>query len=256
MYNKLAKDMDKTHQNLFDRKKIIGNKAMLGSAMTIQRVRILDADVLSRNIVEDTGDRRPANSQAHHIIPNELVVEGIDAVTGGLINGSFLGVIDFFDQAWNGVFLGTYRSIDGLPMHKTSHPEYTAAVKNYIGERIGDLVTDSAYAQEVAERFRGKLSDYYEGGVADISASSTFSKGVSKYYEDIGFGYLNNMYRELSGPDRDDFCAAVVRGGRFTRSKISPRNLYDLGFALEHGGVASADTVIDLSRFRSQMEVE
>lgn len=256
MYNKLAKDMDKTHQNPFDRKKIIGNKAMFHSVMTIQRVRILDEKLLAKNITSNTRKRRPRYSHAHHIIPNELVVEGTNAVTGGLIGGSFLSMIKFFDQAWNGVFLGTSRNIAGLPMHTSSHPEYTAAVRNYIGGRISDLVTDSDYAQAVARVFRIKLLNYYRGGVADISIDSAEGKGVSKYYQDRGFNYLNEFYRGLSALYQDDFRKAVAGDARFARERISSQNLYDLGFALEHEDVKRVNDAIAQLCTRSQMEVE
>lgn len=191
--------------------KNIGNMASLqynnpqtglpsGNNTVIQCMRILNAGTLATNIVNDSGNRKPYNSQAHHIIPNELVVKGLDAVTQGLIGGSFTKVSQFFDESWNGVFLGTSRNIDQLPMHSTNHPEYTMAVEKYIGDNMESLVTDASYAKSIAEVFREQLYIYYSGGVTDISTTSeNRAMGVNRYYQDLAFDYLMRIYNGLKG---------------------------------------------------------
>lgn len=228
------------------------------NSTVIQCIRILEANNLATNIKNDSGKSKPAFSHAHHIIPNELVVEGIDVVTQGqvLIGGSFTGVARFFDESWNGIFLSTYRNIDGLPNHSGNHPEYTNAVRKFVGDEIGLLVTNEDYAKEIARVFREQLSNYYKGGVGNISDDSDSSIGVNQYYQNIAYKYLREIRNKLMF-DKDArriFDNVEVSGcklaGIWSRKDI----LYELGYILEHKGSAAADAYIDLSEFREYIE--
>ncbi len=129
---------------------------------------LFDSQTLARNI------NAPEGTQAHHIIPIEVIKEALQRTR----------VIDLeeFDQAWNGIALPEQYGSRGsrLPQHYGSHNNYTEAVKEYIGEQnIVNIVLNLDYARSKANYFRAIIEDFYTQDVTHID-------DIEQYYIRVG----------------------------------------------------------------------
>lgn len=125
---------------------------------TIQRVRILDSNTLAKSLGEGE-----IGYQAHHIIPNEVVVEAYNRLVHDSKIPTLTEVISTFDQAWNGIYLPTF-STKYLPSHEGSHPEYDRAIYIYILETqrdITSIIKDINIAKDIASHFKEIITSHY-----------------------------------------------------------------------------------------------
>ena len=138
---------------------------------------LFDSQTLARNI------NVPEGTQAHHIIPIEVIKEALQRTR----------VIDLeeFDQAWNGIALpGQYGTIRSrLPQHYGSHNNYTEAIKEYIKEEnIVNIVLDLDYARSKANYFRAIIEDFYTQDVTHID-------DIKQYYTRVGYKAMTDFVR-------------------------------------------------------------
>lgn len=143
---------------------------------TIQRVRILDSNTLAKSL----GGGK-IGYQAHHIIPNEVVVEAYERLVHDSKIPTLTEVINTFDQAWNGVYLPTF-STKYLPFHEGSHPEYDRAIYIYILKTqrdITSIIKDFNIAKDIASHFKEIITSHYPKGES-ISKVKDFYIGKGK----------------------------------------------------------------------------
>ncbi len=138
---------------------------------------LFDSQTLARNI------NAPEGTQAHHIIPIEVIKEALQRTR----------VIDLeeFDQAWNGIALPEQYGSRGsrLPQHYGSHNNYTEAVKEYIKEEnIVNIVLDLDYARSKADYFRKVIQDFYTQDVTHID-------DIKQYYTRVGYKAMTDFVR-------------------------------------------------------------
>lgn len=126
---------------------------------------MFDSQILAKNI------KPPEGTEAHHIIPIQLIQEALEVWTFSLTE---------FDKDWNGIALPSKQPTKDLPTHHGSHHNYTDAVRRYIGrENMQKLVTDINYAQQTAQHFRNIIEDYIFEGVTRLN-------NINLYFRSIG----------------------------------------------------------------------
>ena len=108
--------------------------------------RLLDSTKLGRSL-EKAGVERPLGTQAHHVIPSEV----LEKHPLGKVCVDKLGK-EYFDKAENGIFLPSIAEakldprLSNLPIHRGPHPNYTERIQrqmdkmqNALEKRYGDL---------------------------------------------------------------------------------------------------------------------
>ena len=139
-----------------------------GSMATDVTQCLFDSQTLASNI------GAPKGTQAHHIIPIEVIKEALQKTD--LID------LEEFDKSWNGIALPEQYGTRGshLPQHYGSHSNYTEAVKGYIGEEnIVNIVLNLDYAKSKADYFRKVIQDFYTQDVTRID-------DIKQYYTRVG----------------------------------------------------------------------
>ena len=127
---------------------------------------MFDSQTLAHNI------NAPEGTQAHHIIPIQVIQESLELCTFPLSE---------FDKAWNGIALPSKYVCNYLPIHHGRHNSYTTAVKKYIGQNnMQRLVTDLNYAQQTAQHFRNIIENYIFEGVTQLNDINLYFKNVGR----------------------------------------------------------------------------
>lgn len=152
---------------------------------------LFDSQILAHNI------NAPEGTQAHHIIPIQVIQESLELCTFSL---------NEFDKAWNGIALPSKTVSDYLPIHHGRHNSYTSAVKKYIGKNnMQKLVTDLNYARQTARHFRNMIENYVFEGVTQLNDINLYFRNVGRQamydfirlenleYHRIKYGYLTDV---------------------------------------------------------------
>ncbi len=127
---------------------------------------MFDSQTLAHNI------NAPEGTQAHHIIPIQVIQESLELCTFPLSE---------FDKAWNGIALPSKYVCNYLPIHHGRHNSYTTAVKKYIGQNnMQRLVTDLNYAQQTAQHFRNIIENYIFEGVTQLNDINLYFRNVGR----------------------------------------------------------------------------
>ncbi len=140
----------------------------------------------------------PEGTQAHHIIPIQVIQESLELCTFPLSE---------FDEAWNGIALPSKSVCNYLPVHYGRHNSYTTAVKKYIGRNnMQRLVTDLNYARQTAQHFRNIIENYVFEGVTQLNDINLYFRNVGRQamYDFIRLDNLERSkikYGDLSAAD-------------------------------------------------------
>lgn len=127
---------------------------------------MFDSQSLAHNI------NAPEGTQAHHIIPIQVIQESLELCTFPLSE---------FDKAWNGIALPSKYVCNYLPIHHGRHNSYTTAVKKYIGQNnMHKLVTDLNYARQTAQHFRNIIENYIFEGVTQLNDINSYFRNVGR----------------------------------------------------------------------------
>jgi hypothetical protein len=117
---------------------------------------------LDGNLGGEVGDGR----QAHHLIPRELR-------SHDLAQSAMKGGFDM-DEAWNGALIRDARhAVPEEVFHNGSHRTYTAMVKSWMDDSLGDLVARNAFTPDNAAGAMRAISsnalEWIRGGVGRLS---------------------------------------------------------------------------------------
>lgn len=185
---------------------------------------MFDSQVLAHNI------NAPEGTQAHHIIPIQVIQESLELCTFPLSE---------FDKAWNGIALPSKTVSNYLPTHHGRHNSYTNAVKKYIGKNnMQKLVTDLNYAQQTAKHFRNMIENYVFEGVTQLNDIHLYFRNVGRQamYDFINLEILEYnriKYGDLSTIDWANLISLYIKiqieGELTEEEKIWVRNITNNG---------------------------